>query len=160
MLATRITSICAGTLVFAFLALGASMSPVADAAMTGDASAVRALIQQKAEVNAAQADGATAIQWAAYRDDLEMADALIAAGANINLANREGATPMYLASQHGSAPMIAKLLQAGADASAFGPGGETRSCWLREPAIWMRSGCCWIITLTSTRRTNNAEPRP
>jgi ankyrin repeat protein len=125
MLATRITSICAGTLVFAFLALGASMSPVADAAMTGDASAVRALIQQKAEVNAAQADGATAIQWAAYRDDLEMADALIAAGANINLANREGATPMYLASQHGSAPMIAKLLQAGADASAFGPGGET-----------------------------------
>ena len=125
MLAARIASICAGTLVFAFLALGASMSPVADAAMNGDATAVRALIQRKADVNAAQADGATAIQWAAYRDDLEMADALIAAGANINLANREGATPMYLASQHGSAPMIEKLLQAGADANALGPGGET-----------------------------------
>ncbi len=125
MFAARLASLGAGTLALAFLALGATSSPVADAAMTGDTVAVRALIQQKADVNAAQADGATAIQWAAYRDDLEMADALIAAGANIQLANREGATPMYLASEHGSAPMIAKLLQAGADANALGPGGET-----------------------------------
>ncbi len=125
MLAARIASLCAGAVVFAFLALGASTSPIADAAMNGDAAAVRALIQQKADVNAAQADGATAIQWAVYRDDLEMADVLIAAGAKIQLANREGATPMYLAALHGSAPMIAKLLQAGADANAFGPGGET-----------------------------------
>ena len=58
---------------------------------------MQSLLQQKADVNAAQADGATAIQWAAYRDDLEMADMLIAAGANIKLANREGATPLYLA---------------------------------------------------------------
>ena len=33
---------------------------VADAAMKGDKTAVRALIAQKADVNAAQADGATA----------------------------------------------------------------------------------------------------
>src|SRR5271157_1188575 len=103
MLAARIASVCAGTLTLCFLALGASTSPVADAAMNGDAAAVRGLVQQKADVNAAQADGATAIQWAVYRDDLEMAEVLIAAGANIKLANREGATPMYLASLHGSA---------------------------------------------------------
>ena len=125
MLAARNASVCAGTVALAFFALGASTSPLADAAMNGDPAAVRVLIQQKADVNAPQADGATAIQWAAYRDDLEMANALIAAGANINLANREGATPMYLASQHGSAPMIAILLKAGADANAIGPGGET-----------------------------------
>jgi ankyrin repeat protein len=98
---------------------------VADAAMNGDRAAVQTLLQQKADVNAVQADGATAIQWAAYRDDLEMADALIAAGADIKLANREGATPLYLASLHGSAPMLDKLLKAGADPNALGPEGET-----------------------------------
>ncbi len=93
--------------------------------MIGDRAAVQSLIQQKADVNAAQADGETAIQWAVYRDDLEMTQALIAAGADIKLANREGATPMYLASLHGSAPMIATLLKAGADVNQMGPEGET-----------------------------------
>ena len=91
--------------------------------MNGDRGAVQALVQQKADVNAAQADGATAIQWAVYRDDLEMADALIAAGANIKLANRDGATPLYLASLHGSARMIGKLLTGGRRCESTGAGG-------------------------------------
>ncbi len=103
----------------------ASTSPVADAAMTGDSAALQSLLRSKADVNAPQADGATALQWAVYRDDLEMADALIAAGASVKLANREGATPMYLAALHGSAPMLEKLLQAGADVDQLGPEGET-----------------------------------
>jgi uncharacterized protein len=125
MAAARILSTCAGALALCLSAFAASNSPIADAAMNGDAPAVRALVEQKADVNAVQADGATAIQWAVYRDDLEMADVLIAAGANIKLANREGATPLYLASLHGSAPMIEKLLKNGADANDRGPGGET-----------------------------------
>ncbi len=106
-------------------AFATSNSPIADAAMNGDAATVRTLIEQKADVNALQADGATAIQWAVYRDDLEMADMLIAAGANTKLANREGATPLYLASLRGSAPMIEKLLKAGGDPNQLGPEGET-----------------------------------
>jgi uncharacterized protein len=116
--------ICASVLALSVPAF-AGTSAVADAAMAGDRAGVAGLIQQKANVNAAQADGATAIQWAVYRDDLEMADALIAAAADIKLANREGATPMYLASLHGSAPMIEKLLKAGADVNQLGPEGET-----------------------------------
>jgi len=100
-------------------------SPVADAAMNGDFAAVQSLIRQKADVNAPQADGATALQWAADRDDLQLADVLIAAGANVKAANREGATPLYLASLHGDAPMIDKLLKAGADPNELGPEGET-----------------------------------
>src|SRR5689334_12028171 len=103
----------------------AANSPVADAAMKGDKPALRSLLEQKADVNAAQADGATAIQWAAYRDDQEMADLLIRAGANVKLANREGATPLYLASIHGNAVMIDRLLTAGADPNERGPEGET-----------------------------------
>jgi ankyrin repeat protein len=118
-------AVCAGAFVFPLSAFAASTSPLADAAMNGDRAAVQSLVRQKADVNAVQPDGATAIQWAVYRDDLEMADVLIAAGANIKLANREGATPLYLASLHGSAPMIEKLLKAGADPNQLGPEGET-----------------------------------
>jgi ankyrin repeat protein len=106
-------------------AAGAANSPVADAAMKGDKAAVRSLVAQKSDVNAVQSDGATALQWAAYRNDLELADLLLTAGADPKIANREGATPLYLASIDGSAPMIEKLLQAGADANEQGPQGES-----------------------------------
>jgi ankyrin repeat protein len=104
---------------------GAPASAVADAAMAGDRAGVQATLKQKMDVNAQQADGATAIQWASYRNDLEMADVLIAAGANVKTPNSDGATPLSLASINGNAAMIAKLIKAGADANEKGPRGET-----------------------------------
>src|SRR5450755_726128 len=89
-------------------AFAAAPSEVADAAMNKDKAAVRTLLQQKADVNAPQADGATALIWAARNDDADMADVLIKAGANVKAANREGATPLYAACVNGSAPMIQK----------------------------------------------------
>src|SRR5947207_7315079 len=96
-------------------ALGAARSDVADAVMNGDRAALRTLLQHRADVNAPQADGATALHWAVYRDDLETAELLIQAGAHVTAANREGATPLSLASINGNAPMIEQLLKAGAD---------------------------------------------
>ena len=52
-------------------------SEVADAAQKGDRATVQKLIQQKADVNAAQVDVATALHWAVYRDEPELADILI-----------------------------------------------------------------------------------
>src|SRR5262245_9277367 len=98
--------------------LMATRSDVADAAMNRNIGVVRSLLQQKADVNAPQADGSTALHWAAYWNDIESADLLIAAGANARTATREGATPMALASLNGSAAMIEKLLRAGADVNA------------------------------------------
>jgi uncharacterized protein len=106
-------------------AYAAGGSTVADAAMNGDHAALRALLEQKAPVNAVQADGATAIQWAAYRNDLELADMLIAAGANVKLANRDGVTPLWLAAENGNPAMIEKLIAAGADPNERRPTGET-----------------------------------
>ena len=96
-------------LAFSLSAYGAGTSPMADAAMRGDKAAVEALIRAKADANAPQADGATAIQWAAYRNDLELAQLLIAAGANVNAPNHDGATPLSLAAENGSAAMIEKI---------------------------------------------------
>ena len=120
-----LTAAWAACLVASFSVAGAGTCPVADATMTGDKARLRVLLQQKADVNAPQADGATAIEWAAYRNDLDMADLLIAGGANVKLANRDGVTPLWLASENGSARMIGKLIEAGADPNERQPNGET-----------------------------------
>ncbi len=96
-----------------------------DAVKDGDTTAALALLKQHADANAAEADGTTALHWAARQDDRDMADRLIKAGANVKTANRYGVTPLYLACVNGSAPMIAKLLNAGADANAATTEGET-----------------------------------
>jgi ankyrin repeat protein len=65
----------------------------------------------RADVNATEPDGTTALARAAYNDDLEAAEKLIKAGAKVNLANDYGITPLWLACANGSAPMVAKLLK-------------------------------------------------
>jgi len=118
-------SIVCWAIMLALAPLSRAGSPVANAAMNGDKGELQSLLQQKVDVNAAQADGATAIQWAAYANDLEMAEALIKAGSNVRTANRDGATPLQLAALNGSAAMIARLVEAGADPNEKGPHGET-----------------------------------
>ncbi len=116
---------CALVVAAAMWAHGAGKSDVADAAMRGDNAAVRTLVRQKADVNAPQVDGATALHWAIYRDDEELVDLLLRAGANPKTANREGVTPLAMAALYGKASMIGKLLKAGADAKEVGPHGQT-----------------------------------
>jgi len=72
----------------------AAASDVADAVMKKDWQAVRALLQKKADVNAAQVDGSTALLWAVHWDNTEIADLLIRAGADVKAAARTGGTPM------------------------------------------------------------------
>src|SRR3989440_9525648 len=116
---------CVGVLLICTTAFthGAG-SDVADAVMKGDAAAVRKLLLAKADVNAAQVDGATALHWAVYRDDVQTADLLLKAGANVKAANREGTTPLFMAALYGNPAMIERLLKAGADAKERGPNGE------------------------------------
>ena len=100
-------------------------SPIADAAQIGDTNTIQKLIQAKADVNAPQVDGATALHWAVYWDDSDLADVLVRAGANVKAANREGMTPLAMAALYGNAAIIDRLLKAGADAKSTGPNGET-----------------------------------
>jgi uncharacterized protein len=111
---------------FYLLVVGAaSNSPLINAARNADSDAVRRLVQQKADVNSAEADGTTALHWASYRDDAVSAELLIRAGANVNAANDLGATPLWTASLNGSAAMVRRLLQAGANPNAALLLGET-----------------------------------
>jgi uncharacterized protein len=96
-----------------------------DAVKSGDAAAVRALLQAKADGNSAEADGTTALHWAVRRGDLATVDLLLKAGAKASTANRYGVTPLYLASANGDAVTVARLLDAGADPNTSLPDGET-----------------------------------
>jgi len=111
--------------VFFIGAGGGDRPALVDAARNADKEALRALLKQGANVNAAEADGTTALHWATYRDDLEGADLLIRAGAKVNAANDLGATPLWTASQNANAALVRRLLQAGANPNAALLLGET-----------------------------------
>jgi ankyrin repeat protein len=112
-----LTCCCAGATAHA--------SDVANAVMSGNATELRSLLEQRADVNEAQPDGATGLHWAVYHDDLPVAHLLIEAGAEANVSNREGVTPLALAAVNGNAEMIELLLGAGADANEKMRNGET-----------------------------------
>ncbi|HEV2688897.1 MAG TPA: ankyrin repeat domain-containing protein [Bryobacteraceae bacterium] len=99
---------------------------LADAAMQGDKDAVHSLLKQRVDVNASHGDGATALHWAAYNDDLDMLKMVLAAGANVKAATRDGAiTPLFMACTNGNAAMIEALLKAGSDAKSVKSNGTT-----------------------------------
>ena len=54
---------------FLLLASAASATPLIDSVKGGDRAGVRRLLQEKANVNAREADGTTALHWAVRADD-------------------------------------------------------------------------------------------
>jgi ankyrin repeat protein len=119
------TWLCAAAL--ALTGSGAQGAGVAlvDAVRAGSADAVRALLKQKADVNAAEADGTTALHWAAHANNLELTRLLLRAGANVNAVNRYGVAPLRLAVEAGNAALADALLAAGANANTTLPTGES-----------------------------------
>jgi uncharacterized protein len=99
---------------------------VVDAAMSGNRDAVRALLKDGADVNTAQADGMTALHWAAQKGDVELAKVLLYASANLRATTRIGGyTPLLIASRNGDAAMIDTLLSGGADPNSATTNGTS-----------------------------------
>ena len=97
-----------------------------EAAMNGNREAVRALLKDGADVNTTQADGMTALHWAAQKGDVELAKVLLYASANLKATTRIGGyTPLLIASKNGDALMIDTLTEAGADSNAPTMNGTT-----------------------------------
>ena len=92
--------------------------PLIEAVKQGDLAKVRTLLSEQADPDAAQADGTTALHWAAHLGDATSADLLLDAGAELRATTRNGATPFSLAVYKGHAAVIERLLEAGEDASA------------------------------------------
>jgi uncharacterized protein len=113
-------------LLLAAVSQGAELDArVAQAAMNGDKAAVRALVEDKADVNSPLADGTRALHWAVRAGDLATVDLLIRGGAKVNAADRYGLTALSIACSNADLAIVRKLLDAGADANSTDPNGET-----------------------------------
>jgi uncharacterized protein len=121
---TRLLLIAATLIASNFAATGDGLR-LSEAVRSGNRDAVRALIRAKADVNAAEPDGTTALHWAAQADSLDIARLLLANGARVNAANRYGVTPLSLAAVNGSATMIETLVAAGANPNLVVARGQT-----------------------------------
>ncbi len=86
------------------------------AAKAQDWAEVQALLKAAgADVNAAQPDGATALAWSVYWDDVNTIRHLLKAGADANAANDYGVSPLHLACQNRSLTVVEELLAGGAE---------------------------------------------
>ena len=103
----------------------ARKSALADRIQSGDRRAALAMIAAGADVNQAQPDGTTPLQWAVYRVDRELVASLLKKGARANVVNRYGSSPLAEAVRVANAELVAMLLDADADANAANEDGQT-----------------------------------
>ena len=112
----RLTT-ASGVLVGVVCALGYAVAQgdlrLIQAVRNQDAELTRELVEQGVDVNVTQGDGATALHWAAHRDDLASAELLIRSGTRVNATNDLGATPIQVACESRSGAMVELLLAAG-----------------------------------------------
>ena len=85
------------------------------AAARGDANAVRELLAQGADVQAADSSGRTALVVAAYHRDNDVARLLIDAGADVNQQDTTRQSAYLLATSEGNLDLLRLVLRAGAD---------------------------------------------
>ena len=119
----RILAVC--VIVGPSILTAVSDEALIDAARGEDPAAVTALLAEGAGVNTRQADGATALAWAAMRSNTDIGELLLNAGADPDLANAFGVAPLSLAIQNGSAAMVRLLVEHGADPNVARENGET-----------------------------------
>jgi ankyrin repeat protein len=99
--------------------------PIIQAVKNRDLSETRALIAGNVDVNAPQADGATALHWAVHSNDLEIVHLLLEAGAQVDATNDFGINPIWLSCENRNAGITKLLLEAGADPNGAILTGET-----------------------------------
>ena len=116
----------AATAVLSVVTATAGADDVTEAVIRGDADAVRALLEAGSDADVPEADGSSALHWAASQGDPRLTALLLEAGADPERANRTGATPLRLAAISGNADTIALLLDAGVDpVEPLTPQGDT-----------------------------------
>jgi ankyrin repeat protein len=125
MLTTKTLAAAAVVLLTLVRSGAAEDTRLLDAIKRQDEAGVRLLIKQKVDPEARQADGTTALHWAAHRNNLAIAQSLLQAGAKVNVATELGVTPLALAGENGNGDMVKAFLDAGANPNVLTVAGES-----------------------------------
>lgn len=104
---------------------GAQDDALIAAARLGDLSRINVLIDRGADVDTREADGSTALHWAAQHGHEPVLTALLDAGADPDASSRYGITPLALAATNGDTATVSLLLDAGADVNSTSREGQT-----------------------------------
>lgn len=98
---------------------------LAEWARVGDSLSVQRMVEHGACVEAADAEGTTAVMAAAAEGHVEVIDVLLMRNAQINAANKQGDTALHFAVRSNEAEVVTYLLQKGADVNACNEMGIT-----------------------------------
>ena len=116
-------------------------TPLVDAALYGDAEAIRLLLESGADPNLRSAGNSTALMFAV--DDVEKIRLLLERGADPNARSDEGRTALMIAvARPGTSAVVAQLLQRGAQVTVpvtAGAGLLARAALSADPALF---DCC------------------
>jgi hypothetical protein len=109
-------------LLLPMVLLTACMPPLHQAASQGDVNAVKAQLQQGANIN--EWASGTALMFAAREGHADVVTLLVDKGADVNTGNQAGDTPLGLAAQHGHVAVVNILLDGAADSARATAGLE------------------------------------
>ena len=99
--------------------------PLHWASWNGHLKVVQLLLEEVADIKAADKDGRTPLYSALWNGHLEIVQLLLEKGADVNAADKNGSTPLHRASESGHLEIVRLLLKEGADVKAANEGGST-----------------------------------
>lgn len=98
---------------------------LADSAENRDWETLGQLVKSAGDINAAQADGMTALHWACFHQNEKAVDLLLKSGASPATTTLYGVSPLSIAAQRSNAKIVKNLLEHGADSNEKSPGKTT-----------------------------------
>ena len=106
--------------------LNCGLTPLGSAALDGDISTARLLVERGCDVNEPRDSGASPLYGACQEGRVEVAKLLLQARANIDqLRTHSGASPLFASAGHGHGDVVELMLAAGADTSIVAKDGFT-----------------------------------
>ena len=101
------------------------MTNIFDAIKNNNLEQLQKAINDGADVNKADNEGATPLYVAAYKGHLEVVQHLLENGADVNKSTNGGFTPLYIAAQQGYLEVVKLLLDNGAEINKANSNGDT-----------------------------------
>jgi ankyrin repeat protein len=115
-----------------------------EAARWGKADNVASAIEAGVDVNAKDADGITAIRWAAVEGNATVVEMLAEAGADVDAADAGGVTGLMMAARWAHMKTVQVLVEAGADVNLMSNTGPGRTA-LMYAAIGGYNGVVYYL---------------